>query len=270
MPSIVKEDIDRWYDVGVYPKTRMIYLGAISANDTGCESEFIEDSGVHWNTSRRLIKALHLLDSNAQQGDKPITIIMNSQGGDWTYGMAMYDAIRQAKNHVTIINMAAARSMSSLIFQAGDYRITAPNGFFMIHDGWFGIDSTPRTVMSWTEYEKKHCLPLMYQIYLNRLKETDENDEFKVDIAEAASIINAKLPEGAERLRPSRGVDGIKLKNIQQLCSKDTIFTAEEMIKLNFADRMMHSNDLAGAYANPNMHGLPSGQKSLEEVETEG
>lgn len=269
MPGLIKEDIDRWYDVGIYPRTRTIYLGGLNANDYGADETFVENPGINWNTARRLIKGIHLFDSNAQNGEKPITIIMNSCGGDWSHGMAIFDAIRQAKNHITIINMSHARSMSSLIFQAADYRITAPSGFYMIHDGYLGSFDIPRSVISAIEYEKKIGLPMMYKIYLDRLKEKDEDGSFKVGIREAARILNEKLPEGAERIRVSRGVGGIRQPHIQQLCSRDTFFTPEEMIRLNFADRLLETNDLAGAYANPNMHGLPTGLESLEPIETE-
>ena len=263
MPSIIKEDLDRLFEYGLYLRTRTIWMGGISDYDYGGE-ETDADPGVYWNTARRLIMALHILDSNAQRGEKPITVIMNSCGGDWSHGMAMYDAIRSSKNYVTIINMSHARSMSSLIFQAADYRITAPNGYYMIHDGYNAIDGQPRTVFAWSDYDKEVILPKMYQIYLDRLHEVDEDNNPKVNISEAAEIINEKLPKGAERVRVSKGVKGIKLSHIEQLCSKDTLFTPEEMIRLNFADRMLERNDLTGAYANPSMHGLPTGLDSLE------
>ena len=66
MPRIIKEDIDRWYDCGIYPQTRVIYLGGLSADDLGNDVDFTEDGGITWNTSRRLIKGIHLLDSNGQ------------------------------------------------------------------------------------------------------------------------------------------------------------------------------------------------------------
>jgi ATP-dependent protease ClpP protease subunit len=135
VPGIIKEDIDRWYSLGVYPRTRTIYLGNIAEDDDGGDETFTEDWGIHWNTSRRVIMGIHLLDSNAQNGSKPITIIMNSCGGDWSHGMAIFDAVRSSKNHVTIINMSHARSMTSIILQAADYRITSPHGYYLIHDG---------------------------------------------------------------------------------------------------------------------------------------
>lgn len=262
MTRIVKDDIDRLYEKGLCTKTRVLYLGGLAGDDVGGDNDFVDETPIYWNTARRLIMGLHVLDSNARNGDKPITIIMNSCGGEWSHGMAIYDAIRQCKNHVTIINMSHARSMTSLIFQAADYRITAPSGYYMIHDGEMATSGVPKTVINTTEYEKQVALPMMYNIYLARLNELDEDGERKVSLATVADIINKKLPDGAEKVRRDRPV---KLTHIEQLCSRDTFFTPEEMIRLNFVDRMLQQNDLAGAFANPDMHGLPTGQQSLED-----
>lgn len=263
--GLVKEDIDRWYDLGLCTKTRVIYLGGLSGDDHGDDEDYTGEAPIYWNTARRLIKALHVLDSNARAGNKPITIIMNSCGGEWSHGMAIYDAIKSARNYVTIINMSHARSMTSLIFQAADYRITAPHGYFMIHDGETSLSGPPGTVISNMRYEEEFMLPTMYRIYLGRLQEKDSEGEYKVDIQEAADILNAKMPKGAERIRPSRGIEGIREAHISQLCSRDTFFTPTEMIKLNFADRLLESNDLAGSYANPDMLELAAGQESLKD-----
>jgi ATP-dependent protease ClpP protease subunit len=270
MPAIIKEDIDRLFQLGIYLPTRTIYLGGIRDDDSVDEawSDAADEPGIYWNTARRVIMGIHVLDSNAQGGRKPITIIMNSCGGDYSHGMAIYDAIKHAKNHITVINMSHARSMTSLIFQAGDLRITAPNGHYMIHDGEMAESGTPKTVRNWVEYEHKICLPKMYKIYLDRLHEEDEGEP-KIDVEVVADIINSKLPKGATKINAKRGIKGIRLAHIEQLCSQDTIFTAEEMVKLNFADRILDTNDLVGPYANPKMHDLPTGLESMHDEEDE-
>lgn len=270
MPRIIKEDIERWFEYGIYPQTRTIYLGGITHHDPGDDVDgMLEESGIYWNTARRIIQAIHLLDSNAQCGKKPITIIMNSCGGDWDHGMAIYNAIRYAKNHITIINMSHARSMTSIIFQAGDYRITSPDGFYMIHDGTTAVGDIPKSAFNTLDYEKNIIQPRMYQIYLDRLREEDDEGNPIVDIRVAADILNPKLPKGATKINVKKGVKGITISHIAQLCGQDTFFTSDEMIKLNFADRKLEENDLAGAYVNDDMHGLPTGMDSLEIVTEE-
>lgn len=265
--SLVKtprDDADRLFWHGINARTHVLYLGGINEHDLGGDEDMAVEAGIYWNTARRLILGLSLLDNTS---DRPITIIMNSCGGDWDHGMAIYDAIACCCAHVTIINMSHARSMSSIIFQAADLRITAPNGFYMIHDGFnaFGPD-IPKSVANTVEFDKR-ASQTMYQIYLDRLQETDDADEPKVDIHAAADILNPKLPSGANKIKPRYGVQGIKLDHIAQLCGQDTFFTPVEMVQLNFADRLLERGDLAGAYANPKMHGLPTGQRSLEDEE---
>lgn len=262
------DDIDRFYYYGINPRTRVLWIGGIGDSDYGSDEAVFDDPGIYWNTARRLIMGLSILDQDAK-GNAPVTIIMNSCGGDWSHGMAMYDAITKCRQHVTIVNMSHARSMSSLIFQAGDLRITAPHGYYMIHDGEEGVFGIPKSVESWVEYTKQHVNPQMYSIYLGRLQEGQEDGTPKVDIKEAAEILNSKMPKGASPIRKTKGVMGITQDHIAQLCSKDTFFTPEEMIKLNFADRYLEAGDLAGAYANPDMHGLPTGLPSLKEDEAE-
>ena len=242
-----REDLDCLYRLGVNPRTRVLWLGGINDHDY----EESEDPGVTWNTARRLILGLTSLDDPT--GHAPITVLMNSCGGDWDHGMAMYDAIKSCRSHVTIINMSHARSMSSVLLQAGDLRITAPHSHYMVHDGFEGVYDHPKSVYSNVDYSRTHVTPTMYRVYLDRLRDAEDQES-------VARVLNSKLPEGAERVRPSRGV---KLTHVSQLCSKDTFFTATEMVKLNFADRLLEPGDLAGAFANPRMHGLPTGLASL-------
>ena len=83
-------------------------------------------------------------------------------------------------------------------------------------------------------------------------------------VKEKSTVKDYKLlPEGAQRVQPSKGIKGITRTHVQQLCARDTFFTAREMVRLNFADRLLDTNDLVGGYVNPNMHGLPTGLDSL-------
>ena len=98
--------------------------------------------------AERAIKALHILDSTAPTGDKPITVIMNNPGGDEYHGMAIYDAIKSCKNHVTIVVFGMAMSMGSIILQAADKRVMSANSRVMIHYGTWGINDHPKKVLT--------------------------------------------------------------------------------------------------------------------------
>jgi len=261
--KLIKEDIDRWFDIGLYPQTRTIYLGDIAAYGEGSYSDFIEESGIYWNLSRRLIKSLHILDATSPDGEKPITIIMNSIGGCWRHGMAIYDAISHSKSYVVIINMSNARSMTSLILQSADYRIMAPHGYYLIHDGEYSEGGIPASVITNVDQEKK-CLATMYEIYLSRILDRDEGGNLRIDTKEASQILHSKLPPGSEKIRIKNGELQLNARHIQQMCSRDTFFSPIEAVKLNLADRLLIQNDICGAMVNPGMLEIPIGYEGLK------
>ena len=241
------EDVDRLFGQGISPAARLLWLGGILEQDHGADETMGEEPGIYWNTARRVIKGLSILDIEPSQ---PITIVMNSCGGDWDHGMAIYDAIRSCRSRIIMINMSHARSMTSVIFQAADYRITAPHSYYMIHDGYEAVSDIPKSVQTTTAFNREHVTPAMYRIYLSRLNETSPEGEPLTDASNVAAILNSKLPSGASKVRPSRGVT---LDHIAQLCGQDTYFTPDEMIVCNFADRLLRPGDLSGAVANPDM-----------------
>lgn len=140
----------------------IIYLMAI---DRGIEDY---DYGVDFNLANRFIKNIDI--TRTENPKKPLTIMMNTNGGDWDMGMAIYDTIKCYPWHVTILNCSHARSMSSIIMQAADKKLTMPSGFFMFHDGTFGVDGTVKQVESAVEWNKK-ATEIMIDIYINSMAE---------------------------------------------------------------------------------------------------
>lgn len=80
-----------------------------------------------------LVKVLHDLSSPPE----PITIQLNSVGGDLFEGLMMFDYIKHLREkglRVTTETYGLAASMASVISQAGDERLISPNSWFMIHE----------------------------------------------------------------------------------------------------------------------------------------
>lgn len=80
---------------------------------------------------------------------KPITLYINSAGGNVTDGLAMHDAIRlivQQGTEVTIVVQGMAYSMGSVVLQAASpgRRLSLPHSWIMIHEPakWAGWQST--------------------------------------------------------------------------------------------------------------------------------
>jgi ATP-dependent protease ClpP protease subunit len=109
MSRIKRDDITHFIDEDIYLPTRTLYMGSTGDND-GLEN------GVNYSMAERMIKGLHILDSSATE--QPITIIMNNLGGDFVHGMAIYDAIKICRNHITIKVFGHAMSMGAIILQA--------------------------------------------------------------------------------------------------------------------------------------------------------
>jgi ATP-dependent Clp protease protease subunit len=81
-------------------------------------------------TDKRMAAALRAL------GKGPVTVSINSPGGDMFQGLAMYSMLREHPGEVTVKVMGLAASAASLVAMAGDKVEIARAGFFMIHDCW--------------------------------------------------------------------------------------------------------------------------------------
>ena len=85
----------------------------------------------------------------ANDSKRPITLYINSAGGNVTDGLALHDSIRQLVNNgveVTIVVQGMAYSMGSVVLQAASAgrRLSLPHSWIMIHEPakWAGWQST--------------------------------------------------------------------------------------------------------------------------------
>ena len=147
--KIERDDVACFKDYDVNIPTRTLYMGSLSIDP------YEGDSGVDAFMAERMIKGLHILESVAERGEDPITIIMNNPGGDWYHGMAIYNAIKSCKNHITIKVYGMAMSMGAIILQAADERVFADDAEFMIHYGTDGYHGHSKIFEKWAEQSKK-------------------------------------------------------------------------------------------------------------------
>jgi ATP-dependent protease ClpP protease subunit len=185
---------------------REIFLFPREEYSYGAEEEMTEP-GVEFSMANQFIKNLRLLSNLT---DDPILIHLKSCGGDWTEGLAIYQAIKACRNHITILNYMSARSMSSVIFCAGDYRANLPYSDFMIHTGTMSFSGTGTQVE--TEYEQKQKADnIMYEIYLQHLR---KSDKFK-------GWTDKKIANWLTKVMKDK---------------EEVYFTAEECLEYNWAD----------------------------------
>jgi len=98
------------------------------------------------DTARSCIERLRDL---ANENNRPITLYINSAGGNVTDGLAIHDSIRHIISRgidVTIIGQGMAYSMGSIVLQAASdgRRLAFPHSWIMIHEPakWAGWQST--------------------------------------------------------------------------------------------------------------------------------
>lgn len=99
-------------------------------------------------TTKRIAAALRSL------GAGPVTVNVNSPGGDMFEGLAIYNLLREHKGEVTVKVLGLAASAASVIAMAGDTVQIARAGFLMIHNAWViaaGNRNDLRDVADWLE-----------------------------------------------------------------------------------------------------------------------
>lgn len=69
-------------------------------------------------------------------GDRPVTVQLNSPGGDMFEGIAIYNVLREHPQEITVQVMGMAASAASIIAMAGDTVEIGAASFFMIHNAW--------------------------------------------------------------------------------------------------------------------------------------
>lgn len=148
------------HDHSIDVENRVIYLQ--SFNDAG------EDCGVDHRVANVFLKNIHHLGRNTAKSDKKIVIEMNIVGGEWSAGMAIYDAIVACPWHVTINTHAQAESMSSIILQAANHRVINKHAYFMCHYGSAFHDGTVPDMIASANWNKV-VTEQMCAIYRDRM-----------------------------------------------------------------------------------------------------
>lgn len=195
MGRLNRDDIDKLYEYGIHiPTKTLITVGATD-----------ED------VAANIMKGLHILDN--VRPDEPLTIHLNNCGGDEHNGMAIYDSIKACKSHTIIIGKGNVHSMGSIIFQAANERIMAPNARQLIHYGTpllADSDLHAKSQWSWTEECKKFSA-WMEQMYLAKIQE--------------------KRPD-------------FKLKKLQEMLNFDKVLDAQESVDLGLADKILGEDNV--------------------------
>jgi ATP-dependent protease ClpP protease subunit len=115
--------LDRWN-----PEVR-------AAADSADNSISIYDAiGESWDgagvTAKRISAALRAI------GERDVVVNVNSPGGDFFQGVAIYNLLREHKGKVTVRVLGLAASAASIIAMAGDDIQMGEGSFMMVHNAW--------------------------------------------------------------------------------------------------------------------------------------
>lgn len=148
--------MDEIVNHGIDTENRILYCTAYHSPYTeGNEGE----GGINWEMADKLLKGLHILEAKSS---KPITLIINSFGGDEAHARAIMAAIRGCESVVTGIVYGRAQSAAAWILQACDYRVMTEYSNLMFHMGSGTMDKHSR-----------YNDDLYVEILLDKLKEKD-------------------------------------------------------------------------------------------------
>ncbi len=105
-------------------------------------------------------------------GTDPITVFLDTDGGDVDEGLFIYDTIRDSKAHVTIKILSKAWSIGSIIAQAADTRFMHPEATVMWHSGSGDIGGNTSEIPARFAFDRRQEARCD-NILLDRLKAAD-------------------------------------------------------------------------------------------------
>lgn len=114
--------LERWE-----PSIRAAAADAASISIYDRIGESFDGEGV---TAKRIAAVLRNI------GARDVTVNVNSPGGDFFQGVAIYNLLREHKAKVTVKVMGIAASAASVIAMAGDEILMGDGAFLMIHNAW--------------------------------------------------------------------------------------------------------------------------------------
>jgi ATP-dependent Clp protease, protease subunit len=151
-------------------------------------------------TAKRIGAALRSIGA-----ENDVVVNMNSPGGDWVEGNAIYNMLRDHKGKVQMKVLGMAASSASLIAMAGDEILIAKSAFLMMHNMWVGMIGNA-----------------------NELRAVaDTLDPFDQSMAE---IYAAR--------------SGMDLKAVQKMMDKETFLNGIDAVDQGFADALMPADQV--------------------------
>ena len=198
----ISDSIGEIHNYGIDIKNREIYLHGSKENGE-------EDPGVDYRMAINFVKNIRHLD---HLNNNEIRINMQSIGGGWQSGMAIFDSITACKSYVTIVAYGQAESMSGIMLQAADNRLMSPSSHFMVHFGSTDCSGDYLSSQKWAELDK-YNLEMMLNMFAVKCQEDGKYfKEREYSVSKTKAYIKRKMKDG------------------------DWYLTAHEAVQFGFAD----------------------------------
>jgi ATP-dependent Clp protease protease subunit len=150
-------------------------------------------------TAKRVSAALRSI------GPKPVTVIINSPGGDFFEGLAIYNLLRNHPKAVTVQIIGIAASAAAVVAMAGDDIQIAKAGLLMVHNSqWFAIGD--RHVMSETADQMATFDQAMRGVFVDRSGLNDKEVGAMMDATTFLGSDEAIAKGFADELLPADAV----------------------------------------------------------------
>lgn len=166
------------------------------------------------HTAMSHIVTAQLLFLESENPDKDVSIYINSEGGEVTAGLAIYDTMQFIKPDVQTIVIGQAASMGSFLAQAGTpgKRFVLPESRTMIHRVSSGTPGTRGSV---------HVQELQFEDARRTYEESQR--------------INTRLTE----LYVKHNTAGKTYDELYELMKFDTFLSAQQAVDMGLADKIV-------------------------------
>lgn len=111
---------------------------SLYTEESGSELHIYGDitSGGGWFSSESDVSSYQIAKELAElDTSKPLTVYINSYGGEVAEGIAIYNQLKRFEQCRTVVDGYAA-SIASVIFMAGKERVMSPSSLLFIHNAW--------------------------------------------------------------------------------------------------------------------------------------
>lgn len=128
-------------------------------------------------------KELRSLESSPQK----IKVLLMSNGGDASVGLAFWDRIKLSPRDITITAYGQVGSAAVIIFAAGDHRVMAPSASIYLHEETLESEASPLSSIT-RELKQLQSIDSKYNYLMQTV--TNKNEAFWQGLNEAETYLN--------------------------------------------------------------------------------